>query len=373
MEKRYNVDMKIYLGGAVTLGEKSLPRLRKIETRLKKMGHKVVGGALKKEVKSESRESARKLYQRELKLIAQCDLMIAEVTQPSWGTAFLIEDALEHDKPVLALFYKNNGNDFPLMIKGHSELYSEHYDEDNLDIVLKRNLDHFNQIELKKGKLIVIDGADGSGKATQTKKLLSHLKTKKIKNKYITFPRYYTSFHGKHVGRFLTGEFGGNNEVSPYMSSLAFALDRLTARDEIVEWLKEGNVIVADRYVSASMAHQTSKLAPRKRKDFVTWLYDMEYKEHKLPKEDIVIYLYVPVTTAQALIGKKGKRGYTKGKDEAEKDVSHQKKSIEMYRELCKRFRHWQMIKCVDRKGNLLSIDEVHQLILKTLSDKKII
>ncbi|MFH1280949.1 MAG: hypothetical protein ABIJ43_05260 [Candidatus Beckwithbacteria bacterium] len=365
--------MKIYLGGAVTLGKKSQPRLKRIEKELVKLGHKVVGGALKKEVKSESRESARKLYERELKLIAKCDLMIAEVSQPSWGTAFLIEDALEHSKLVLSLFYKNNGHDLPLMIKGHSELYSEHYDEDNLHAILIKNLTHFKQMKRRRGKLVVIDGADGSGKATQTKKLLKYLKKQKIKNRYITFPRYYTSFHGKHVGRFLTGEFGGNNEVSPYMSSLAFALDRLTARDEIVEWLEEGNVVVADRYVSASLAHQGSKMPPRKRKAFLDWLYDMEYKVHKLPKEDIVIYLYVPVDTAQALIGKKGKRGYTKGKDEAEKDLKHQAKSIEMYKELCKRFRHWQMIKCVDSKGDLLSINQVHELILKTLKDKKII
>ncbi|MEA3355127.1 MAG: hypothetical protein U9Q63_01430, partial [Patescibacteria group bacterium] len=112
---------------------------------------------------------------------------------------------------------------------------------------------------------------------------------------------------------------------------------------------------------------------PRKRDDFITWLYDMEYKEHKLPKEDIVIYLYVPVKKAQVLIGKKGKRGYTKGKDEAEKDVKHQKKSIEMYKNLCKRFKHWQMIKCVDKKGNLLSIEQVNKLILEKLRDKKII
>ena len=99
----------------------------------------------------------------------------------------------------------------------------------------------------------------------------------------------------------------------------------------------------------------------------------MEYKEHKLPKEDIVIYLYVPVKTAQSLIDKKGTRGYTKGKDEAEKDLTHQEKSIRMYKKLCKRFKHWQMIECVDKQGSLLKIEEVHELILKVLKDRKII
>jgi dTMP kinase len=366
--------MKIYIGGSVSLSKDSLPRLKRIEAQLKGMGYKVVGGALKKGVKSRDKKAAANLYKRELDLIAASDLMIAEVTVPSWGTAFLMEDALEHGKPVLALFYKDNGKDLPLMIKGHPELYVEHYDEDNLHAVLGKNLKHFKEMKNKKGKLIVIDGADGSGKATQTKLLLKYLKDNKVSNRYITFPRYYTSFHGKHVGRFLTGEFGGNNEVNPYLSSLAFALDRLTARDEIVEWLSEGNVVVADRYVSASLAHQGSKMTLKKRKHFLDWLYEMEYKEHKLPKEDIVIYLYVPVKTAQALIDKKGKRGYTKDKkDEAEKDLKHQKKSIEMYKKLSKRFKHWQMIKCVDAKGNLLEIKDVHELILKVLKSQKII
>jgi len=365
--------MKIYLGGAVSSTKKLLPRLKKIELELKGLGHQVVGGALKKGVKSKDKKTAAKLYKRELKLIASSDLMIADVTVPSWGTAFLMEDALEHERSVLALFYKDNGHDLPLMIKGHPELYADYYDEDNLHAVLIKNLKHFEQMRLKKGKLIVIDGADGSGKGTQTKKLLGYLKKTKLKNKYITFPRYYTSFHGKHVGRFLTGEFGGNNEVSPYLSSLAFALDRLHARDEIVEWLQDGNLVVADRYVTASMAHQGSKMPPRKRKVFVNWLYDMEYKEHKLPKEDLVLYLYVPVKISQKLLEKKGLRKYTKGKDKAEADVKHQQASINMYRQFCKRYKHWVEIKCVDNKGKLFSIEEVHDKILDALKDKNII
>ncbi|MEA3355593.1 MAG: hypothetical protein U9Q63_03885, partial [Patescibacteria group bacterium] len=353
--------MKIYFGASITLDRSLLPVYKKIVREIKKQGHKVLSEyVVDPKLKKGDGLSARKLFERETKTIRKADLVIAEVTGPSWGTAFLMEHALESGKPVLALFYKEADHPLPMMIKGHPELYIEHYDKTNIHTVLKKNLDYFKEMSSRKGKLVIIDGADGSGKATQTKKLLKYLKKQKIKNRYITFPRYYTSFHGKHVGRFLTGEFGGNNKVSPYMSSLAFALDRLTARDEIMEWLREGNIVVADRYVSASMAHQTSKLPPRKRDDFITWLYDMEYKEHKLPKEDIVIYLYVPVKKAQVLISKKGRRRYTKGKDEAEKDVKHQKKSIEMYKKLCKRFKHWQMIKCVDKKGNLLSIDQVN-------------
>lgn len=366
--------MKIYFGASISLDRSLLPVYQNIVKEIKKLGHKVLSEyVVDPKLKIGVGLTADKLFKRETKTIRQADVMIAEVTEPSWGTAFLIEQALEAGKPVLALFYKDSGEKLSLMIKGHPELYSEHYDEGNLRAILKKNLEHFKQMKKRKGKLIVIDGVDGSGKATQTKKLLNYFKKQKIKNKYITFPRYYTSFHGRHVGRFLTGEFGGNSAVSPYLSSLAFALDRLTAKDEIMEWLKEGNVIVADRYVSASLAHQGSKMPVKKRKVFLDWLYDMEYKEHKLPKEDIVIFLYVPVKTAQKLIQRKGIRRYVKGKDKAEEDVEHQQKSIDMYKSLSKKYKHWEMVECVDKKGKLLSIGEVHEKILQVLRKKKII
>lgn len=366
--------MKIYFAASITLDRSFLPIYRMIVRKLQRMGHKVsYGDVLNGATKSQKKLTPKEIFKREAKTIEKFDVVVAEVSSPSWGTAFLMEHALEHDKPVIALYYKEADEPLPTMIKGHPELYVEHYDEDNLLTVLKKSLKHIDQMRKKKGKLVVIDGGDGSGKATQTKMLLEHLSKKKVSNKYITFPRYYTSFHGKHVGRFLTGEFGSNNQVSPYLSSLAFALDRLTARDEIVEWLEDGNVVVADRYVSASLAHQGSKMPVSKRKKFLDWLYTMEYKEHKLPKEDVVIFLYVPVKTAQDLISRKKTRKYTAGKDQAEADLDHQRKSINMYKNLSKKYKHWEMISCVDNKGKLLSKEQVHKKILEVLERRKII
>lgn len=367
--------MKIYFGAAITHDRTMLPVYQKIVQTLKDQGHEVLSEyVVDPKLEVGDGLTADKLFERETKTIDRADAMLAEVTAPSWGTAFLIEHALEQGKPVLALFYKETDQPLPMMIAGHPELYLEHYDDENFGLVIKRNLKHFSQMSQKKGKLIVIDGADGSGKATQTQLLVEHFKKQRIKNQYITFPRYYTSFHGKHVGRFLTGEFGGNGEVSPYLSSLSFALDRLTARDQLVEWLREGNMIIADRYVSASMAHQASKLPASKRKQFINWLYSMEYKEHKLPKEDIVIYLYVPVEVAQELMDKKRTKGkgLTQGKDKAEADLAHQQKSIKMYQQLVKKYPHWQMVSCVE-DGKLLSKEQIHKKILEVLKSKGII
>jgi dTMP kinase len=363
--------MKIYFGASISLDRSLLPVYQNIVKELNTLGHKVLSEyVVDPKLKPGAGLSAEKLFARETKTIEKADVMIAEVTSPSWGTAFLMEHALEHGKPVIALFYKDYEQPLPMMIQGHPELYVQHYDEDNIHMVLKKNLDHVQSMKKRKGKLVIIDGADGAGKSTQTKLLLDYLKSHKKPHKFISFPRYYTSFHGRHVGRFLQGEFskGSSSEISPYLSSLAFALDRLTARDQIVEWLKEGNIVVADRYVSASLAHQGAKVPKEKQKEFIDWLYSMEYKEHKLPKEDLVIYLFVPVKTAQKLMEKQGRK-----KDTADADLKHQKKSIDMYKALVEKYKHWQIIKCVDNKGELYSIDSIHRKIITLLKDKKIL
>lgn len=367
-------EMKIYFGASISLDRSMLSVYQQLVKEIKALGHEVlteyvvdpklvVGVGL----------SPQKLFERETATIEKAEVMVAEVTVPSWGTAFLMEHALEHGKPVLALYYKEADKPLPMMIEGHPELYVQHYDEDSLKVVLEKSLSHFAEMREKKGKLIVIDGGDGSGKATQTQMLLDYLQGQGIANKYITFPRYKTSFHGRHVGRFLTGEFGKNDQVSPYLSSLAFALDRLTARHQIMEWLKTGQVVVADRYVSANMAHQGSKLSGQKREEFLRWVYQMEYKEHKLPKEDIVIFLYVPVVAAQKLMAKVKGKGLAKGQDMAEADLEHQRRSIAMYEELSKKYKHWVMVRCVDKKGELLSKEKIHQKVVEILKKRQII
>lgn len=366
--------MKIYFGASITGGREYLKNSQEIVRLIKLFGHKALSEYVvdPKLVPGVGLEP-EKLFARETKTINRADLMIAEVTQPSWGTAFLMEHALDQGVPVLALFYKNAEGKLPMMIKGHPDLYVDHYNQDNLKTVLRKNLDYFKRIKKQKGKLIVIDGSNGSGKATQTEKLLKYFKKKRLKVKQISFPRYYSSFHGQMVGRFLTGEFGSLEEVNPYLSSLTYALDRLTARDEIVDWLKEGNIVVADRYITSNMAHQGTKLPPRERKEFLQWIYQMEYKEHRMPKEAIVIYLYVPPEISDKLILQKAKAYRGKQKRDIEEGLAYQRKVVKMYLQLCHENKHWVKIDCVDRRGQLMSIEAVHQLVLAVLRERKIL
>lgn len=226
-----------------------------------------------------------------------------------------------------------------------------------------------------KGKFIVLEGTDGSGKATQLKLLVDFLKNRGHKVKQADFPQYYTTFFGKLVGRFLKGEFGGISEVSPYLASLTYAGDRFQAREKIENWLKQEKIVVANRYTGSNMAHQAAKLSPSEKIKFVRFIEEMEYKIFKIPREDIVIFLYVPVKIGRKLVDKKKKRPYLDGKkrDIHEADHSHQKKASEMYLFLAKKYRYWVKINCCDRQGSLRKPEEIHELILTVLKERKII
>lgn len=228
---------------------------------------------------------------------------------------------------------------------------------------------------MKKGKFIVLEGTDGSGKATQLKLLVDFLKTQGYKVKQVDFPQYYTSFFGKLVGRFLKGEFGGIDEVSPYLASLTYAGDRFEAKERIRKWLDQGKFVVSNRYVGSNMAHQTAKLPRGEQIFFLRFLEKMEYEVFKVPKEDIVIFPYLPVSIGQRLVDNKGKRKYIGGKkrDIHEADLSHQKKSSEVYLRLVKKYPHWAKIDCCDRKGNLRKPEEIHKLVCRVLRKRKII
>lgn len=314
-------------------------------------------------------------YRQEAQLLEKADLVIADLTDPDFKIGFLVSQALVLRKPVLGLFWQSIEREKISAWEESDLLFIDSFDQGNIRSVLRQFLKFVRQRKGRRGKLIVIDGTDGSGKETQAKLLLDYLKKKGLRSKYIDFPRYYSSFHGGMVGRYLRGEFGSLSEVNPYLASLTYALDRLTAREELEDWLKAGNLIVANRYTSSNMAHQTGRVRPKEREKFLNWLIEMEYRIHKLPKEDVVLFLHMPAGVGQKLVGKKEKREYTgkKKRDLHEQSKAHLKEAEKMYLYLAKKFNHWQKIECLDKKGQILSRHKIHQKILAVLRQKEIV
>jgi len=309
-----------------------------------------------------------KIFNREKKLIEKANLVIAEVTAPSTAVGGQIVYALTKNIPVLALIYKENSDKITPMILGNpsDSLYTEHYDDENLDFVLRDFLKHVKNLQKRKGLFIVIDGADGSGKATQAKLLLEYFKKQQVPVKYMDFPRYYLSFHGATVGKFLRGEFGTIDQVSPYLASLAYALDRASARDEMEAFLNKGGVIISNRYATSSLGHQMSKFKTQKeRDDFYKWLTDLEYKIHKIPKEDLVIYLHVPYNISYELTKKKDDRQYLNGKknDIHEENLQYQIEVEKTFLKLAENEKHWIKIDCV-KDDQILPIEEIRKKII---------
>ncbi len=217
------------------------------------------------------------------------------------------------------------------------------------------------------GKLIVFEGQDGSGKTTQLSLLAKYLKKQKVPIFTFDFPQYWKTFHGRFIGRYLSGEFGDLDTVNPYLISLAYALDRATAKKEMSKYLRNGYTILADRYVASSLAHHSARLEIKNRTKFINWLKELEYKENKMPKEDVVIFLYIPVEISWRLLA-----GRERKKDIHEKNKTYQEEVEKVYLQFSRNNKNWLKITCV-KNGQLRTKEDIHREIVKNLKKKKIL
>jgi dTMP kinase len=224
---------------------------------------------------------------------------------------------------------------------------------------------------MKKGKLIVLDGTDGSGKATQAKILLQRLKHEGYKVAYIDFPQY-GQYSALFVEKYLRGEFGTAKEVGPYRASLFYALDRYAAKQKLERWLKEGRIIIANRYVSSNQIHQAGKIKDKKElQRYLRWLDDLEFVKLGIPRPDVVLFLNVPPSIGQQLVDKKKQRSYlSKGtkRDIHEADMQHLLDSYHRACSLVKKYAYWKDIPCTNTKG-ILPIDVIARKIWGAISD----
>ena len=221
-----------------------------------------------------------------------------------------------------------------------------------------------------KGKLIIIEGGDGAGKATQAELLISALKKAENRVSYFDFPQYEGSFFGALTGRALKGEFGDFRHLSPYFASLAYMLDRHSAVDKLYNALKKG-VVVCNRYTPSSVAFQSTKLAKASKKAFIEFIEQAEYVELGLPRPTAVIYLNVPPTFSFEMIGQKDRRSYLdrkkSGRDQHETDRRYQSAVVRTYLELARSRPDWHVIECTE-KGKLLSREDIHAKVMKVIS-----
>lgn len=218
------------------------------------------------------------------------------------------------------------------------------------------------------GRIIDFEGIDGTGKSTQAKLLLDYLTKNKKKHSFYKFPQYQKTFHGKTITKFLRGELGTISDVSPYLISLAYAMDRVTVKEELFDDLNDGKLIICDRYAPSNKAHQAAKMIEPKRADFLRWLDELDYKVNKMPREDYVLLFDMPVEQSFKLLKKIPRK-----KDIHETEQPYMGEARKVYLKMAKGNKHWFVINCIDPKGNLKSKNQIHKEVVEILSQKNII
>lgn len=207
----------------------------------------------------------------------------------------------------------------------------------------------------RKGKLIVLDGTDGAGKTTQTSLLVETLRAQGYEVEIADFPKYGSKSAGPLEEYLVNGKYG---QMNPQAASIFYAVDRFDASFEIRQWLDEGKIVIANRYVTANAGHQGGKIEGKvERLKFFKWLNDLEYNIFGIPKPDLNIILHVPAKVAQGRAHKRDKK-----RDLHDADLKHLQNAEKVYLEIAQLFPNTRLVEC-STGGEMLTPQEVHNQI----------
>lgn len=215
------------------------------------------------------------------------------------------------------------------------------------------------------GKIIVIEGLDGTGKSTQ----FELLKEKLENFRFITFPNYQSP-SGEIITQYLSGQFNESDEsISAYSASSFYAVDRYTSFKN--DWEKDylsGVNIISARYTTSNAVYQTTKLPENMWEEYCNWLYDFEYKRLGIPRPDAVIFLDMPVEVSQKLLSARYNNDEQK-KDIHESNIDYLKKCREaaLYVSRCDKNESWTLIDCC-KNGELRSIEDINSEIVSIIN-----
>ena len=215
------------------------------------------------------------------------------------------------------------------------------------------------------GKLIVIEGLDGSGKSTQLDLLFKKLIAKGIDCRTVSFPDYDNP-SSTLVKMYLNGNFGKKpGDVNAFAASVFYTVDRYASfKANWGEYYNGGGTVVAGRYTTSNAVHQASKLPESEWESFLNWLYDFEYQKVAIPKPDKVIFLDMPIEVSQKLL-----TGRYEG-DDSKKDIHE---SDTEYLDKCRKaavftaeFSGWETIPC-SKDGEARSIEDIANDVLESV------
>ncbi len=213
------------------------------------------------------------------------------------------------------------------------------------------------------GKLIVIEGTDGSGKSTQFRLLTQRMEREGQTFQKLVFPQYQEESSAL-IRMYLAGEFGSHpSDVNGYAASAFYAVDRYASYKKAWgAWYEAGGLILSDRYTTSNAVHQASKEPAEEREEFLAWLADFEYHRLGLPEPDLTIYLDVPTEYTERMMRAREQATGTQA-DIHEKDLEYLALCRETGR-IAARFYGWTVVECV-RDGAMRSIEDIHEEIYR--------
>lgn len=219
--------------------------------------------------------------------------------------------------------------------------------------------------EERKGRLVVIEGIDGSGKSTQYERLKKRLAGAGIEYRYVSFPNYRTP-SGEVVKRYLNGNYGGLGDINPYAASSFFAVDRCASflSEPWGRAYRQGGFVLAARYTTSNAVHQAARLEEGERQEYFNWLEEFEYGRLGLPRPNAVFYLELPVDLAAEHIARRAARLHT-AKDIHERNADYLRKCALTAEQAAKHF-GWEKIP-VTKGGKMLPVDEITDILYEKI------
>ena len=214
---------------------------------------------------------------------------------------------------------------------------------------------------MMQGKLIVMEGIDGSGKSTQYKKLCARLEAEGTQFRKVTFPRYDKESSAL-IRAYLGGEFGQKpGDVNAFAASTFYAVDRFASfRTDWGAYYQQGGLVLCDRYTTSNACHQGSKLPANERQSYLDWLYDFEFGKIGLPAPDLVIYLDVDIEVSRRQMEHRQSETNTSA-DIHEKDFAYLAACLEAGRYAADHY-GWKRIRCM-LGDTMRGVDEIHEEI----------
>ncbi|MBQ7230785.1 MAG: deoxynucleoside kinase [Oscillospiraceae bacterium] len=211
------------------------------------------------------------------------------------------------------------------------------------------------------GKLIVIEGTDGSGKSTQFRLLTQRVEAEGLEFRKLVFPQYAEESSAL-IRMYLGGQFGDKpSDVNAYAASAFYAVDRYASYKKVWgQWYENGGLVLSDRYTTSNAVHQASKEPQETRGEFLRWLYEFEYDKLGLPRPDLTIYLDVPTEYTEQLMRSREAATGTSA-DIHEQDLEYLSTCRRMGRTAAE-FYNWTVIECV-RDGAMRTIEDIHEEI----------